>query len=113
MRWSIRLFSPNALTTSPEVEREAKIRSGSLMKASSSSIFSLLLLSWLVFFPTQAHALIENAYVLDDILTRYKDAANAWAAVITDRASWLVWLLVVISMVWPFGRSEERRVGKR
>ncbi|SHM14453.1 type IV secretion system protein VirB6/type IV secretion system protein TrbL [Nitrosospira sp. Nsp11] len=79
------------------------------MRASSASIFNLLLLSWLVLFPTQAHALIENADVLDDILTRYKDAASAWAGVITDRASWLFWLLVVISMVWTFGLMAVRR----
>ncbi|MEP6606901.1 MAG: P-type conjugative transfer protein TrbL, partial [Nitrosospira sp.] len=79
------------------------------MKTSNTSIFNFLLLSWLVFFPMQAHALIENADVLDDILSRYRDAATAWAGVITNRASWLFWLLVVISMVWTFGLMAIRR----
>ncbi|SHL63805.1 type IV secretion system protein VirB6/type IV secretion system protein TrbL [Nitrosospira sp. Nsp11] len=62
-----------------------------------------------VLFVSEAHAAIENANVLDDILFRYKGAASAWAATITDRASWLFWLLVVISMVWTFGLMAVRR----
>lgn len=63
----------------------------------------------LVLFAPQAHAAIENANVLDDILRRYQGAAGAWAAIIIDRASWLFWLLVAISMVWTFGLMALRR----
>ncbi|SDA23371.1 type IV secretion system protein VirB6/type IV secretion system protein TrbL [Nitrosospira sp. Nsp18] len=62
-----------------------------------------------VLFVSEAHATIENANVLDDILFRYKGAASAWAVTITERASWLFWLLVVISMVWTFGLMAVRR----
>ncbi|WP_217628079.1 P-type conjugative transfer protein TrbL [Nitrosospira sp. Nsp13] len=57
----------------------------------------------------QVHAAIDNSSVLDDFLMRYQAAATAWAAIITDRASWLFWLLAVISMVWTFGLMALRR----
>lgn len=62
-----------------------------------------------VFFSEQAYAAISNADVLDDILMRYQTAATAWATIITERASWLFWLLVTISMVWTFGLMALRR----
>ena len=46
---------------------------------------------------------------MDNILSRYHTAASAWQTVITQRASWLFWLLVVISMVWTFGLMALRR----
>ncbi|WP_074775825.1 P-type conjugative transfer protein TrbL [Nitrosospira multiformis] len=80
------------------------------MRAPISSIVAvLLMLVCLVLFSTQAHAVVENANVLDDILRRYQTAASAWATVITERASWLFWLLVTISMVWTFGLMALRR----
>jgi type IV secretory pathway TrbL component len=69
--------------------------------------FSLLL--GLMLFSLRAHAAIDNTNVLDDILARYQGAASAWAAIITERASWLFWLLVTISMVWTFGLMALRR----
>ncbi|SEA65637.1 type IV secretion system protein VirB6/type IV secretion system protein TrbL [Nitrosospira multiformis] len=81
-----------------------------VMRAPISSIVAvLLMLVCLVLFSTQAHAVVENANVLDDILRRYQTAASAWATVITERASWLFWLLVTISMVWTFGLMALRR----
>lgn len=80
------------------------------MKLSISSVvFSFLLLLGFALFSIQAHAAIESAGVLDNFLERYQNAAMAWAAVITERASWLFWLLVVISMVWTFGLMALRR----
>lgn len=71
----------------------------------------LLVFSCLVLFGSEAHAALENANVFDDILTRYRDAATAWATTITARASWLFWLLVVISMVWTFGLMAVKGAG--
>jgi P-type conjugative transfer protein TrbL len=74
-----------------------------------SALAGLLILLPFLAFPEQAHAAIDNADVLDNILTRYQTAATAWAAVITERASWLFWVLVTISMVWTFGLMALRR----
>src|SRR5690349_704688 len=76
-----------------------------------SRVIGLPFLLFLVFalFSIQAHAEIANISVLDNILDRYHTAASAWQTVITDRASWLFWLLVTISMVWTFGRMALRR----
>ncbi len=60
-------------------------------------------------FSAQAYAEIANISVLDNILDRYHTAASAWQTVITERASWLFWLLVTISMVWTFGLMALRR----
>jgi P-type conjugative transfer protein TrbL len=72
-------------------------------------LITLLEISCLVLLIPEAQAAIENANILDDILRRYRDAATAWSNTITDRASWLFWLLVVISMVWTFGLMALRR----
>jgi P-type conjugative transfer protein TrbL len=74
-----------------------------------SALAGLLILLPFLAFPEQAHAAIDNADVLDNILTRYQTAATAWATVITERASWLFWTLVTISMVWTFGLMALRR----
>ena len=63
----------------------------------------LFILLWLALFSIEAQAAIESAGVLDNVLDRYSAAAAGWAAIITERASWLFWTLVVISMVWTFG----------
>jgi len=76
-----------------------------------SRVIGLPFLLFLVFalFSIQAHAEIANISVLDNILDRYHTAASAWQTVITERASWLFWLLVTISMVWTFGLMALRR----
>jgi type IV secretion system protein VirB6/type IV secretion system protein TrbL len=57
----------------------------------------------LPFFCGEAHAAVDNAGILDNVLARYSAAATTWAGYITSRASWLFWTLTVISMVWTFG----------
>src|SRR5918996_127362 len=57
----------------------------------------------LPFFCGDAHAAVDNAGILDNVLARYSAAATTWASYITSRASWLFWTLTVISMVWTFG----------
>ncbi|WP_097068063.1 P-type conjugative transfer protein TrbL [Nitrosovibrio sp. Nv4] len=80
------------------------------MKPPASSIVATLsVLFCLALFVSEVHAAVETTNVLDDILRRYQAAATAWAATITERASWLFWLLVVISMVWTFGLMAVRR----
>jgi len=80
------------------------------VKKSTDFVFiGLFFILFFAFFSQQAQAAIGNADVLDNILVRYQTAATAWATVITQRASWLFWLLVMISMVWTFGLMALRR----
>jgi len=79
------------------------------MKTSRFAPLPLLLFLAFTLFSTQSYAEIGNISVLDNILSRYHTAASAWQTVITQRASWLFWLLVVISMVWTFGLMALRR----
>jgi len=75
-----------------------------IFKSSTICIFIGLLL-----FSLSAHAAINNAGVLDDVLARYQAAAGTWASVISARATWLFWVLVTISMVWTFGMMALRK----
>lgn len=70
---------------------------------------SMLLLLWLAFFSVRAFAAIDNAGIMDNVLSRYSAAASAWGAIITTRATWLFWTLTVISMVWTFGMMALRK----
>ena len=79
------------------------------METKHSGVLPCLLFLALIFFSAQAQAAIDSAGVMDNILSRYHTAASAWQTVITQRASWLFWLLVVISMVWTFGLMALRR----
>src|SRR5574337_959861 len=63
----------------------------------------------LAFLSLDAHAVINNAGLLDSVLARYSAAASAWASAITSAATWLFWTLVVISMVWTFGMMALRK----
>jgi type IV secretion system protein TrbL len=69
----------------------------------------LLIFLCLAFFALDAHAAIDNAGVMDNVLDRYSAAAAGWADVITNAATWLFWTLVLISMVWTFGMMALRR----
>lgn len=65
-----------------------------------------LLFLWLVIFSVRAYAAGPGATsddVLDNVLQRFSTVASTWGTLITTRATWLFWLLVVISMVWTFG----------
>ncbi|MFI4955336.1 MAG: P-type conjugative transfer protein TrbL, partial [Gammaproteobacteria bacterium] len=57
---------------------------------------------YLIFFAADAHAEANNADILDSVLERYLTAAEKWGTTITERASWLFWLLATISLVWTF-----------
>jgi type IV secretion system protein TrbL len=70
---------------------------------------AIALVLWLAFYSVSAHAAINNAGILDSVLTRYQAAASTWQAVITARATWLFWVLATISMVWTFGMMALRK----
>ena len=73
------------------------------MPAICKNVSLLFVLLWLALFSIEAQAAIDPNGVLDNALERYSTAAAGWSAIITQRASWLFWTLVVISMVWTFG----------
>jgi type IV secretion system protein TrbL len=81
-----------------------KLRINPLFK---NAIWFLLL--WAAFSPCTAHAAINNAGILDDVLRRYSTAASAWGSIITSHATWLFWTLTLISMVWTFGMMALRK----
>ncbi|MES3021681.1 MAG: P-type conjugative transfer protein TrbL [Pseudomonadota bacterium] len=62
-----------------------------------------LLLLWLATFSIQAFAVVDNVGVLNNVLDRFEAAAISWRTIIVARATWLFWLLALISMVWTFG----------
>jgi len=69
----------------------------------------VLIFFGLALFCAHAFAAIDNSGILDNVLTRYSNAASGWSTVVTNRASWLFWLLVIISMVWTFGMMALRK----
>jgi type IV secretion system protein VirB6/type IV secretion system protein TrbL len=70
---------------------------------------SLLMLSSFALFSARAMAAVDNRGILDTVLDRYSAAAATWGTLVTTRASWLFWTLVVISMVWTFGIMAVRK----
>ena len=71
-----------------------------------------LLLLWLAVFSVRAYAAGPGATsddVMDNVLNRYATVASTWGSLMTTRATWLFWLLVLISMVWTFGLMALRK----
>lgn len=62
-----------------------------------------LLFLWLAFFSVQAFAAVDSTGVLNNVLIKFETASATWKTIMVTRATWLFWLLVVISMVWTFG----------
>lgn len=58
-----------------------------------------------------AHAELSNSGLLTDIANRYQSAASSWASYIMARATWLYWVLVMISMVWTGGMMAIKGAG--
>lgn len=63
----------------------------------------------LVLYADNAYAAISNQDIMETVLDRYRLAANTWSAVIAARATWLFWVLAMISMVWTFGMIALRK----
>lgn len=51
-----------------------------------------------------SHAALKSSGVLDSVLQKYHTAAQSWASVIQDKATWLFFILATISMVWTFSQ---------
>jgi type IV secretion system protein TrbL len=66
-------------------------------------ILVLLLIVLLALFCEQAIAAVDSVGVLNKVTRRFEDAAKTWQSVMLARATWLFWLLALISMVWTFG----------
>ncbi len=76
------------------------------------SVIGLSILTFALFFAVgadDAWAGLESFNILDNVVRRYGSASSGWAAIITERASWLFWTLVAISMVWTFGMMALRK----
>ncbi len=64
---------------------------------------SIILVFFLIIQTPEACAAINGQNILDDVQNQFKAAASVWATTLTARASWLFWVLALISMVWTHG----------
>jgi P-type conjugative transfer protein TrbL len=64
---------------------------------------SIILVVFLIIQTPEALAEINGQNIFDDVENKYKAAASVWASTLTARASWLFWVLALISMVWTHG----------
>ena len=64
---------------------------------------SIILVVFLIIQTPEALAAINGQNIFDDVQNQYKAAASVWASTLTARASWLFWVLALISMVWTHG----------
>jgi len=64
---------------------------------------SIILVVFLIIQAPEALAAINGQNIFDDVENKYKVAASVWASTLTARASWLFWVLALISMVWTHG----------
>jgi P-type conjugative transfer protein TrbL len=64
---------------------------------------SIILVIFLFFQSSEVLATINGQNIFDDVENKYKTAASAWSTALTARASWLFWVLSLISMVWTHG----------
>jgi type IV secretion system protein TrbL len=65
--------------------------------------FISLLAVCLIIQTPEAFASINGQGILDDVQNQFKTAASGWASTLTAKASWLFWVLALISMVWTHG----------
>jgi len=66
----------------------------------------------LLLFAVQAHAApLDSAGLLDNILQKFHDAASHWQGKIISYASWLFWILALLSMTWTFGMMALKNPG--
>jgi type IV secretion system protein TrbL len=66
-------------------------------------VIAIILICYLILQTPEAIAAINGQGILDDVQNKYKSVASGWAATLTARASWLFWVLALISMVWSNG----------
>ncbi|MDD5321690.1 MAG: P-type conjugative transfer protein TrbL [Methylococcales bacterium] len=65
--------------------------------------FAVFFMVFLIVQTPEAFAAINGQGILDDVQNQFQTAAASWAATLTARASWLFWMLALISMVWTHG----------
>ena len=65
-------------------------------------IITLLIVCLIIQTP-EAFAAINGQGILDNVQNQFQTAASGWASTLTARASWLFWVLALISMVWTHG----------
>lgn len=58
---------------------------------------------FLIIQTPEALATINGQGIFDDAEDKFKIATSVWAATLTARSSWLLWVLALISMVWTHG----------
>ena len=63
----------------------------------------IILIVFLIIQTSEAFAAINGQYILDDVQNKFNSAASSWATTLTAKASWLFWVLALISMVWTHG----------
>lgn len=76
----------------------------SIKKVRGAAIFIFLLIA-----ANSCFADINNVGLFDTVLEKYATKAATWATIVEARATWLYWVLVMISMVWTFGFMALRR----
>lgn len=69
----------------------------------------VLILAACMLYVTDAHAAISSKGLMDQVLLKYSTVASTWKTVITAHASWLFWVLALISMTWTFGMMALRQ----
>jgi len=67
------------------------------------SKISISLVVFLIIQTPEALAAINGQGILDDVQNQFQTEAASWASTLTARASWLFWMLALISMVWTHG----------
>lgn len=72
-----------------------------------STVLAVAICALLISFDACAQIVDNN--VFDEVLRRYQTVASTWSGIITTRASWLFWFLVLMSMVWTFGMMALRK----
>ncbi len=63
----------------------------------------IFLVVCLIIYSHEAISAVNGQAILDDVESKFQTAASSWAATLTARASWLFWVLALISMVWSNG----------
>lgn len=63
----------------------------------------LLTMTMLLIVGKTGNAAVNNSDISENVLDAFMNQAASWSVVITDRASWLFWCLVAISMIFTFG----------
>ena len=63
----------------------------------------LITMTMLLTVGKTGNAAVNNSDISENVLDAFMNQAASWSAVITDRASWLFWCLVAISMIFTFG----------